>query len=60
VNFLHGAVVDDFILLVQKEMLDTIICLQSENLPSGVQEGSENIRSRIADAWLKNFLRVTV
>ena len=60
VNFLHGAVVDDFILLVQKEMLDTIAHLQRENLPNGVQEGSEGIRSRIADAWLKNFLGVTV
>jgi len=60
INFLHGAVVDDFILLVQKEMIDTIVYMSETILKNKVQEGSLEIRSRIADTWLKYFLSISV
>lgn len=60
INFLHGAVVDDFILLVQKEMMDTILYMSASPLENKVQDGSVDIRSRIADSWLKYFLSISV
>ncbi len=60
INFLHGAVVDDFILLVQKEMMDTLLYMSTASLENGVQDGSSDVRSRIADSWLKYFLSISV
>lgn len=60
INFLHGAVVDDFILLVQKEMMDTMLYMNTLSLENKVQDGSVDIRSRISDSWLKYFLSISV
>lgn len=60
INFLHGAVVDDFILLVQKEMMDTMLYMSTLSLENKVQDGSVDIRSRISDSWLKYFLSISV
>lgn len=60
VNFIHGAVVDDFILLVQKEMLDIIVEMSQKKLVPGIQEGFEETKIRIADSWLKNILHINI
>ncbi len=60
VNFLHGAVVDDFILLVQKEIIDSIVYMNENTLDSSVQKTSELDRIRIADLWLKYFLLINI
>ena len=58
INFIHGAVVGDFILLVQKEMIDTIIYMNNHKLENRVQDSFDSVRERVADLWLKYFLKV--
>lgn len=58
INFIHGAVVGDFISLVQKEMIDTIIYMDSHKLENRVQDSFDSVRERVADLWLKFFLKV--
>ncbi len=60
INFIHGAVVGDFILLVQKEMIDTIIYMDNHKLENRVQDSFDSVRERVADLWLKYFLKVKV
>lgn len=60
INFVHGAVVGDFILLVQKEMIDTIIYIDNHKLENRVQDGFDSVRERVADLWLNYFLKVKV
>jgi hypothetical protein len=73
VNFIHGAVVDNFILLVQKEMIDSIIELSKEKLKNKIYYWFDNIKLknkiyywfdniklRIADSWLNNFLKLNI
>jgi len=60
VNFIHGAVVDDFILLVQKEMIDTIVELYKNQLENGIYQGFDNIKERIADSWLNKVLNINI
>ena len=60
INFIHGAVVGDFILLVQKEMVDTIIYMDNHKLENRVQDGFDSVRERVADLWLKFFLKVKI
>jgi adenosylhomocysteinase len=60
INFIHGAVVDDFILLVQKEMIDTILEMSQKPLKNGVGEGFEDVKQRVADSWLKNILKINI
>lgn len=57
VNFIHGSVVDDFILLVQKEIIDTIITMNNNRLTNGVQDSFKDVRDRVADLWLKYFFK---
>ena len=58
INFIHGAVVGDFILLVQKEMIDTIVYMDNHKLENRVQDSFDSVRERVADLWLKYFLKV--
>lgn len=60
INFIHGAVIGDFILLVQKEMIDTIIYMDKHRLKNGVQDGFHSVRKRVADSWLKAFTKVKI
>jgi len=60
INFIHGAVVGDFILLVQKEMIDTIIYMDNHKLENRVHDSFDSVRERVADLWLKYFLKVKV
>lgn len=60
VNFIHGAVVDDFILLVQKEMIDTILELAKNNFENKIYNGFGNIKERIADSWLNKILHLNI
>ncbi len=60
VNFIHGAVVDDFILLVQKEMIDTLIAMSKNNLSNGIHEGFSEVKQRVADSWLKKILKINI
>lgn len=60
VNFIHGAVVDDFILLVQKEMIDTIVVLDQNELKNEIYEGFDSIKERIADSWLNKILDLNI
>jgi adenosylhomocysteinase len=60
VNFIHGAVVDDFILLVQKEMIDTILELAKNNLKNKIYNGFDTIKERIADSWLNKILDINI
>lgn len=60
VNFIHGAVVDDFILLVQKEMIDTILELAKNNLKNKIYNGFDTIKERIADSWLNKILDLNI
>lgn len=60
INFIHGAVVGDFILLVQKEMIDTIIYMDTHKLENRVQDSFDSVRERVADLWLKYFLKIKV
>ncbi|MDO8558071.1 MAG: adenosylhomocysteinase [bacterium] len=60
INFIHGAVIGDFILLVQKEMIDTIIFMDINKLEKGVQDSYDLVRQRVAKSWLKYFLKIEV
>ena len=60
VNFIHGAVVDDFILLVQKEMIDTILELSKSDFKNKIYNGFSNIKERIADSWLNKILDLNI
>jgi adenosylhomocysteinase len=55
VNFIHGAVVGDFIFLVQSEILATVKYLLSNNLKPGIHELPVQIKEELAEIWLKNF-----
>lgn len=60
VNFIHGSVVDDFILLIQKEMIDSIIEFSKDNLSANIHEGFKNTKTRIADTWLNKILKINI
>jgi adenosylhomocysteinase len=55
VNFLHGAVVGDFIHLVKGEMMEAYKILISERCDSGIHEVPNETRERIASVWLSVF-----
>jgi adenosylhomocysteinase len=57
VNFLHGAVVGDFIYLVQAEILAAVMDIVSSHgrgqSKSGIREVSQRTRRTIANAWME-------
>jgi adenosylhomocysteinase len=60
VNFIHGAVIDDFILLVQKEMIDSIVKFSKTTMSNEVHKGFNDTKLRIADSWLKKILNLNI
>lgn len=55
VNFLHGASVGSFILLVQAEILAALALLASTNHDPGMREVPREVRQSIAATWLTYF-----
>jgi adenosylhomocysteinase len=60
VNFIHEAVVDNFILLIQKEIIDSIIYMSCSQLENKIYYGFERYQKRISDLWLKYFLHINI
>ncbi|GAA1004979.1 hypothetical protein Aple_035640 [Acrocarpospora pleiomorpha] len=58
VNFLHGASVGAFILLVQAEILCALAQICAGALDPGMWEVSSEVRQRIARIWLRYFCEV--
>jgi len=56
VNFLHGAVVGDFIFLVQSEILAGVKYITENKLSPGIHNLPDSIREDLAEKWLKNFV----
>jgi S-adenosylhomocysteine hydrolase/8-oxo-dGTP pyrophosphatase MutT (NUDIX family) len=56
VNFIHKAVLGDFIHLVRAEMLCALEVLSHRNVTAGVHEVPEETRKRIATLWLDSFV----
>jgi adenosylhomocysteinase len=54
-NFIHGAVVGDFIFLVQSEILAGVKYLSAHKLKPGIIELPISIKEDLARIWLKNF-----
>ena len=57
INFLHGAVVGDFIFLVQSEILSGINYLQDNDLKPGIYELPAEYKENLSKIWLKYFAR---
>lgn len=55
VNFLHGAAVGPFILLVQAEILAALAALSRGDLAPGLHELSHREREAVAALWLSHF-----
>ncbi|MGN9782577.1 hypothetical protein ACTMTF_14185 [Nonomuraea sp. ZG12] len=55
VNFLHGASVGSFILLVQAEILAALAVLASTENDPGMWEVPGEVRKSIAATWLAYF-----
>lgn len=55
VNFIHNAVLDDFIHLVRAEMLKAYECILANELDPNIYMLDENTRSGIAITWLKHI-----
>jgi len=53
-------VVDDFILLVQKEMIDTIIVLAKTILDNTIHNSFEKVKIRISYSWLNKILKINI
>jgi len=58
VNFIHDAVVGDYIYLVQAEILQSVKILASAGGPAKLQDVGPKIRSKVAEAWLKWIGRI--
>lgn len=58
INFVHGGGVDNFILLVQKELIDSALFLASGQAEVKIQESSSETKKRISARWLKYFLGI--
>lgn len=58
INFIHGSCIDDFILLVEKEMIDSILLLNKNKLENKIQESSDSMKRSISARWLKYFLDI--
>ncbi|MAF51305.1 MAG: adenosylhomocysteinase [Nanoarchaeota archaeon] len=56
VNFLHKAVVGNFIFLIQAEILFAVKTLSSKNFSNEFIEIDNETRREIASNWLKNFV----
>ena len=56
VNFIHHAVVGDFIHLVRAEMIAALTFMMNQTLPPSMFELPTNIRSQIAELWLRAFV----
>jgi adenosylhomocysteinase len=56
-NFIHNAVVGDFIKLVQKEILECTKKLINEELPNGIQTIKDEKRKEIAEEFILNYIR---
>ncbi len=56
VNFIHKAVLGDFIHLVRAEMLFALEALSYRTATAGIQEVSDATRKRIAAMWLDTFV----
>jgi adenosylhomocysteinase len=54
VNFIHKAVVGDFIHLVKAEMLCCLGLLSAGKLEPGLQEATSAIRATVASEWINN------
>jgi adenosylhomocysteinase len=52
VNFIHKAVVGNFIHLVRAEMIAAVSHLQRSTLSPGLHESPEETRKRIAEIWI--------
>jgi len=59
VNFIHGAAVGPFILLVQAEILAGVSMISTSDLPNNIISVDETQRRAIADLWLDHFAGVT-
>jgi S-adenosylhomocysteine hydrolase/8-oxo-dGTP pyrophosphatase MutT (NUDIX family) len=55
INFIHGAVVGDFIFLVQSEILAGVKYLSSNTVKPGLHELPDSIKEELAEIWLRNF-----
>ncbi|MEV0968530.1 adenosylhomocysteinase [Microtetraspora glauca] len=55
VNFLHGASVGNFILLVQAEILAALALLASRDHDPGMWEVPSDVRQSVAAIWLRHF-----
>jgi adenosylhomocysteinase len=55
VNFLHKAVLGDFIHLVRAEMLFAIEALSRGRAEGGIQEVDSSVRTTIASIWLETY-----
>lgn len=56
VNFIHQAVLGDFIHLVRGEMICALKCLLSSTPRPGMHELPEETRKQVADIWLSTFV----
>jgi S-adenosylhomocysteine hydrolase/8-oxo-dGTP pyrophosphatase MutT (NUDIX family) len=56
VNFLHKAVLGDFIQLVKGEILISLQTLTKDKLPPGVHENDSATRAQIASVWLDKYI----
>ena len=55
VNFIHGAVVGDFIFLVQSEILSGVSFLMDNVLENAIYELPVEYKESLAETWLKYF-----
>lgn len=55
VNFIHGASVDNFIFLVQAEILESAKYILNKNLENKLYQLESTERQKIAQIWLKYF-----
>ena len=59
VNFIHGAVVGDFIYLVQAEILAAIARITQGTLTNNLSSMSADTRRQIAEIWIDNYRSTT-
>lgn len=55
INFLHNAVVGNYIYLIQSELMEGVHALATRQVPSGLHALPDETRRRLADEWLRTF-----
>lgn len=58
INFVHGGGIDNFIVLVQKEMIESALYLAEGKGQINIQESPNEMKKNIATRWLKHFLQI--